>query len=63
MGSEVGREVRRLREERGWGQAKLAVEAGMAVLGVSQIEKGKLNPNCETLLKFSRVLGVDVADI
>ena len=60
---EVGREVRRLREERGWGQAKLAVEAGMAVSGVSQIENGKRNPNSATLLKLARALGVEVADL
>ena len=63
MGSEVGREVRRLREERGWGQAKLAVEAGMAVSGVSQIENGKRNPNSATLLKLAKALGVEVADL
>ena len=63
MGSEVGREVRRLREERGWGQAKLAVEAGMAVSGVSQIENGKRNPNSATLTKLARALGVEVGDL
>ena len=63
MSSEVGREVRRLREERGWGQAKLAVEAGMAVSGVSQIENGKSNPNSATLVKLARALGVEVADL
>ena len=35
--SDVGQEIRRLREAKGWGQPKLAVEAGVAVSGVSQI--------------------------
>ena len=60
---DVGREVRRLREAKGWSQPKLAVEAGVAVSGVSQIENGKRNPNSGTLLKLAKALDVDVADL
>ncbi len=59
---DVGQEVRRLREAKGWSQPKLAVEAGVAVSGVSQIENGKRNPNSGTLLKLAKALDVDVAD-
>ena len=37
----VGAEIKRLREEREWSMAKLAVEADMSVSGVSMIENGK----------------------
>ncbi len=60
---DVGQEVRRLREAKGWGQARLAVEAGVAVSGVSQIENGHRNPNSATLIKLARALDVDVADL
>jgi transcriptional regulator with XRE-family HTH domain len=60
---EVGREIRRLREVRGWGQTKLAAAADMAVSGVSQIENGHRNPNSATLIKLARALDVDVADL
>jgi transcriptional regulator with XRE-family HTH domain len=60
---EVGKEVRRLREERGWGQAKLAVEAGTAVSAISQIETGRRNPNSATLIKLARALEVEVRDL
>jgi transcriptional regulator with XRE-family HTH domain len=60
---EVGREIRRLREARGWGQTKLAAAADMAVSGVSQIENGHRNPNSATLVKLARALDVDVADL
>jgi|SRR5829696_2741190 transcriptional regulator with XRE-family HTH domain len=60
--SDVGQEIRRLREAKGWGQAKLAVEAGVAVSGVSQIENGRRNPNSSTLVKLAGALGVEVAD-
>ena len=59
---EVGREIRRLREARGWGQTKLAAAADMAVSGVSQIENGHRNPNSATLIKLANALDVDVAD-
>ncbi len=61
--SDVGQEIRRLREARGWGQAKLAVEAGVAVSGVSQIENGRRNANSSTLIKLAGALGVEVADL
>lgn len=60
---ELGREIRRLREARGWGQTKLAAAADMAVSGVSQIENGHRNPNSATLIKLARALDVDVADL
>jgi transcriptional regulator with XRE-family HTH domain len=60
---DVGAEVRRLRETKGWGQTKLAAAADMAVSGISQIENGKRNPNSATLIKLARALGVEVADL
>jgi transcriptional regulator with XRE-family HTH domain len=60
---EVGREVRRLREERGWNQAKLAVEAGMAPSAVNQIENGKRSPSAASLTKLAEALEVGVADL
>ncbi len=60
---EVGKEIRRLREAKGWGQTKLAAAADMAVSGVSQIENGRRNPNSATLVKLARALEVEVADL
>jgi transcriptional regulator with XRE-family HTH domain len=61
--SEVGREVRRRREVLGWSQAKLAVEAGMAVSAVSQIENGHRRPSAGSLEKLSRAYGLEVGDL
>ena len=63
MDDQVGREVKRLREEKGWNQAKLAVEARMSVSGVSQIENGKRNLSTATLGKLAEALDVDVWDL
>jgi transcriptional regulator with XRE-family HTH domain len=59
----VGREVKRLREGRGWSQAKLAVEAGMSVSGVSMIENGHRNLSTATLAKLAEAFGVEVRDL
>jgi len=59
----VGREIRRIREAKGWGQAKLAMAAGTSVSAVSQIETGARNPSAVTLEKVAVALGVEVADL
>lgn len=61
--SEVGQEVRRRRESRGWSQAKLAVEAGMAVSAVSQIETGRRVPSAGSLGKLAGAFEVEIGDL
>ncbi len=59
----VGEKIKRLRQDRRWTQPRLAVEAGVAVSAVSQIETGRRNPNVGTLDKLARALGVEVPDL
>ena len=61
--SEVGVEIRRRREARGWTGAQLAVYAGLAPSAVSQIETGKRNPNTGSLAKIAGALGIEVGDL
>lgn len=63
MDQGVGREIKRFREERGWSQAKLAVEADMSVSGVSMIENGQRNLTTTTLVKLAGAFGVEVRDL
>jgi transcriptional regulator with XRE-family HTH domain len=58
--SGIGREIKRLREERGWSQAELAVYSGSSQPTVNQIESGKRNPSTRTLEKLAAALGVEV---
>jgi len=60
---DVGREIRRAREAKGWSQAKLAGASDMGVSGISQIETGARNPSVVTLSKIAEALGVGVADL
>ena len=59
----VGRQVKRLREAKGWSQTKLAVEAGMSVSGISMIENSHRNLSTATLAKLAQALGVEVRDL
>lgn len=55
--------IRRLREERGLTQVKLAVEADMNPATLNRIEQGKANPNLKTLERLADALGVRVAQL
>ncbi len=59
----IGRQVRRLREAKGWSQTRLAVEANMSVSGISMIENGHRNLSTVTLAKLAEALGVEVRDL
>jgi transcriptional regulator with XRE-family HTH domain len=59
----VGREVKRLREAKGWSQTRLAAEAGMSVSGISMIENGHRNLSTTTLARLAEALGVEVVDL
>jgi transcriptional regulator with XRE-family HTH domain len=59
----VGQEIRRLREEKGWSQAKLGVVSGTGPSGISQIETGRRNPSAATLQRIAEALGVEVRDL
>jgi transcriptional regulator with XRE-family HTH domain len=59
----VGQEIRRLREKKGWSQAKLGVLAGTGPSGISQIETGRRNPSAATLERIAKALGVEVRDL
>ena len=58
--SEIGRRVRKVREERCLTQEALAEAAGVSVPYVSHIERGIKKPSLVTLLRLSAALGVTV---
>ena len=61
--SQVAREIRRLRKEKGWTQTELAVYAGSSQPTINQIESGARNPSTRTLEKIAGALGIEVADL
>jgi transcriptional regulator with XRE-family HTH domain len=56
-------EIRRLREEKRWGQKELAFHAHLSQSVISEIETGKRSPSARTLQKLAGALGVEVRDL
>lgn len=59
----VGREIRRVREERGLNQTQLAASVGTGPAAISRIENGRQSPNMETLEKIARALELEMSDL
>lgn len=59
----LGRNVRRLRCEKGWSQEVFADEAGIHRTYVSDIERGARNPTIVVLEKLARSLGVSASNL
>jgi transcriptional regulator with XRE-family HTH domain len=55
----LGRNVRRLREEKGWSQEDYADRAGIHRTYVSDIERGRRNPTVTVVEKLANALDVD----
>jgi transcriptional regulator with XRE-family HTH domain len=60
---ELGRAVRRLREERGLTQEELASRAGTTFGTVSRVESAKSAPAWWTVRKIAEALGVSIAEL
>ncbi len=61
--AKFGKHLRKLREEKGWTQEKLADEAGMHFTYVGQIERGKRNPSLVNLERLARALKVQAGKL
>lgn len=56
----IGRRVREIRKERGLTQERLAEEANLSVVCVSNIERGQKKASLDSVIRISAVLGVTV---
>ena len=59
----LGKNVRRLREGKGWSQEDYADRAGIHRTYVSDIERGKRNPTITVVEKLAAPLGVRAGDL
>ena len=60
---EIGQAIRSLREEKGWSQEKLALEAGMTTSHVSRIERGERRLPTNRLDSLAVALGTSPAAV
>lgn len=59
----VGRNVRRIRQERGWSQEQLAFECDIHRTYISGVERGVRNPTVVVLQQIAETLGVPAAKL
>jgi transcriptional regulator with XRE-family HTH domain len=59
----IGQVIRSLREEKGWSQEKLALDAGMGTSHVSRIERGERRLPTSRLESLASALGTSPAAI
>lgn len=59
----LGKNVRRLREAKGWSQKAFADEAGIHRTYISDIERGACNPPVVIVEKLAKPLGVPAAQL
>jgi transcriptional regulator with XRE-family HTH domain len=60
---DIGHNIRRLREQKGWNQTELGFHADASPSIISLIENAKRNPSTTTLAKIAGALGVEVVDL
>ncbi len=58
----IGRNVKRLRREKGYSQEQLALEAEISPSILRMIERGEANPTIKTLGKLAASLGTTVEE-
>lgn len=54
---DIGNEIRRLRQEKGWSQARLAERSGVSVQTISFYETHKFIPNAGTVEMILNAMG------
>jgi putative transcriptional regulator len=55
-------ELKRIRNELGWSQQRLADESGVNKATINQVEQGKRSPSIPTLESLARAMSVEVGD-
>lgn len=59
----LGRNLRRLRQEKGWSQEAYAEEAGVHRTYISDLERGARNPTIIVVEKLAGALGVSASSL
>ncbi len=60
---QVGQNIRRLREDKGWSQEQLADETGLHRTYISGIERGVRNPTVRIIAKVAEMLQVEPREL
>ncbi len=59
----LGRNLKRIRKEKGISQGDIVRSLGMDRAFISNIENGKTNPTLATIAKLAKAIGVSVGEL
>ena len=59
----VGLRIRKLREDKGWSQEKLAEKADLHRTYIGQVERGEKNIGIENLVRIAQAIGSKTATL
>ncbi|MEZ4778175.1 MAG: helix-turn-helix transcriptional regulator [Flavobacteriaceae bacterium] len=60
---EFGKNLRKLREQRGLSQEYLAIDANIPTNQIGRIERGEISTTISTLLSISKALQIDIKEL
>ena len=60
INSDIGTQIRKKREEKGWSQTELANKVFLTQQSISKIERGEMLPSLDKIADFIRILGISV---
>lgn len=63
VSKKIGQSIRKVRENKGITQEKVALDAGLNRAYIGYIERGERNPSTETLVKIAKALKVSPKDL
>ena len=63
INKQVGLNIRKYREKKGWTQEQLAFEADLHRAYIGQIERGEKNIGIQNLEKIAKALGIRLKDL
>lgn len=59
----LGKNIARIRKEKGYSQDRLYIESELARRTIDRLETGKVDPRATTLLKISKTLKVPLTEL
>lgn len=60
---EIGKRIRQKREDRGWSQERLAIEADIDNSHLGKLERGEGNPTVKLVFRIAQALEIDFRDL
>jgi len=60
---DLGKRIRQKREERGWSQEQLAIEASVDNSHLGKLERGEGNPTVKLVFRIATALAMDFRDL